>query len=192
MRWLTLIVLLAVQAPAARSGNPILQGWYADPEVHVFAGQYWIYPTYSAPYNEQLFLDAFSSPDLVTWTKHARVLDAVNVKWATRAMWAPSIIERDGWYYLFFGANDIQNDQQIGGIGVAALGAHAVTIQDPQPPQQPPQINVEVKREGGGGRWYMSPTWMAIGAIALVLLVLLVALAARGSGGGGGTTVVRG
>ena len=77
-------------------------------------------------------------------------------------------------------------------IGVAALGAHAVTIQDPQPPQQPPQINVEVKREGGGGRWYMSPTWMAIGAIALVLLVLLVALAARGSGGGGGTTVVRG
>jgi beta-xylosidase len=119
MRWLTLIVLLAVQAPAARSGNPILQGWYADPEVHVFAGQYWIYPTYSAPYNDQLFLDAFSSPDLVTWTRHERVLDAVNVKWATRAMWAPSIIERDGWYYLFFGANDIQNDQQIGGIGVA-------------------------------------------------------------------------
>jgi beta-xylosidase len=119
MRWLTLLILLAVQAPEARSGNPILPGWYADPEVHVFAEQYWIYPTYSAPYNEQVFLDAFSSPDLVTWTRHERVLDAVNVKWATRAMWAPSIIQRDGWYYLFFGANDIQNDQQIGGIGVA-------------------------------------------------------------------------
>jgi len=119
MRWLTLIVLLAIQAPNARSGNPILQGWYADPEAHVFDGQYWIYPTYSAPYNQQLFLDAFSSPDLVTWTKHERVLDAVNVKWASRAMWAPSIILRDGWYYLFFGANDIQNDQQVGGIGVA-------------------------------------------------------------------------
>jgi beta-xylosidase len=119
MRWLTLIALLAVQAPNTRSGNPILQGWYADPEAHVFAEQYWIYPTYSAPYNQQLFLDAFSSPDLVTWTKHDRVLDAVNVKWASRAMWAPSIILRDGWYYLFFGANDIQNDQQVGGIGVA-------------------------------------------------------------------------
>jgi beta-xylosidase len=119
MRWLTLLILLAVQAPEARSGNPILQGWYADPEVHVFAEQYWIYPTYSAPYNEQVFLDAFSSPDLVTWTRHERVLDAANVKWATRAMWAPSIIQRDGWYYLFFGANDIQNDQQVGGIGVA-------------------------------------------------------------------------
>jgi hypothetical protein len=75
-------------------------------------------------------------------------------------------------------------------IGATTLSAHAVTIQDPQPPQNPPQINVEVKREGGG-RWYMNPTWMAIGGIALVLLVLIVALAARGSGSGG-TTVVRG
>jgi hypothetical protein len=31
-------------APAgpARSGNPVLPGWYADPEAHVFAGEYWI------------------------------------------------------------------------------------------------------------------------------------------------------
>ncbi len=100
-------------------GNPILPGWYADPEVHVFAGRYWIYPTYSAPYDEQTFMDAFSSADLVTWTKHSRILDTSRVKWATRAMWAPSIVEKDGWYYLFFGANDIQKDGQPGGIGVA-------------------------------------------------------------------------
>jgi hypothetical protein len=48
---------------AVRSGNPILPGWYADPEAHVFDGQYWIFPTYSAPYAEQTFLDAFSSRD---------------------------------------------------------------------------------------------------------------------------------
>ena len=112
-------ILAALTLQAPRSGNPIIEGWYADPEVRVFNQQYWIYPTYSAPYNEQLFMDAFSSTDLVTWVKHPRVLDKVNVKWATRAMWAPSIVERDGWYYLFFGANDIQNDQQVGGIGVA-------------------------------------------------------------------------
>jgi len=112
-----MFLLAALQTP--RSGNPILDGWYADPEVRVFNERYWIYPTYSAPYGQQLFLDAFSSTDLVTWTKHPRVLDAVNVKWATRAIWAPSIVERDGWYYLFFGANDIQTDQQVGGIGVA-------------------------------------------------------------------------
>jgi beta-xylosidase len=111
------IALAAVQAP--RSGNPIIQGWYADPEARLFEQQYWIYPTYSAVYDQQLFLDAFSSTDLVTWTKHARVLDAANIKWARRAVWAPSIVERDGWYYLFFSANDIQSDKELGGIGVA-------------------------------------------------------------------------
>jgi beta-xylosidase len=114
---------VAVGSPAttslARSGNPILDGWYADPEAHVFDGQYWIFPTYSAPYAQQTFMDAFSSKDLVTWEKHSRVLDTANVKWARRAVWAPSVVEKDGWYYIFFGANDIQNDQQAGGIGVA-------------------------------------------------------------------------
>lgn len=109
---------LAALQPA-RSGNPIIPGWYADPEAHVFQHEYWIYPTYSAPYDEQTFLDAFSSPDLVTWKKHPRILDVANVTWAKRAIWAPSIVEKDGWYYLFFGANDIQNDKDVGGIGVA-------------------------------------------------------------------------
>jgi beta-xylosidase len=102
-----------------RSGNPIFPGWYADPEARIFENQYWIYPTYSAPYNEQIFMDAFSSKDLVTWKKHERVLDMRDVQWAKRALWAPSVVQKDGWYYLFFGANDIQNDQQLGGIGVA-------------------------------------------------------------------------
>jgi beta-xylosidase len=108
-----------VRAQEARSGNPILPGWYADPEAHVFEGRYWIYPTYSAPYGQQTFLDAFSSRDLITWTKHPAVLDTSNVRWAHRAVWAPSIIRKDGWYYLFFGANDIQSDSEAGGIGVA-------------------------------------------------------------------------
>src|ERR1041385_2094956 len=116
----TVLALLAQStSDAQRSGNPILPGWYADPEVHVFDGQYWIYPTYSDRYDKQVFLDAFSSRDLITWEKHPRIVDTASVKWARRAMWAPSIIEKDGWYYLFFGANDIQNDQQKGGIGVA-------------------------------------------------------------------------
>lgn len=101
------------------SSNPVFPGWYADPEIRIFNRQFWIYPTYSAPYNEQVFLDAFSSPDLITWTKHERILDTVNVKWAKRAVWAPSIVEKEGKYYLFFGANDIQSDQQYGGIGIA-------------------------------------------------------------------------
>lgn len=94
---LALIVTAAsLEAQVKRATNPVIQGWYADPEAHLFAGEYWIYPTYSAKYEEQVFLDAFSSKDLVTWTRHEHVLDTVNVKWANKAMWAPSIVQKDG------------------------------------------------------------------------------------------------
>lgn len=101
------------------SGNPVFPGWYADPEAAVFGKTYWIYPTYSARYNQQVFLDAFSSADLVNWTKHERIVDTSSLKWVKRALWAPAIVQKDKKYYLFFGANDIQNDSAYGGIGVA-------------------------------------------------------------------------
>jgi beta-xylosidase len=107
------------QDTAKKAGNPVVQGWYADPEAIIFGKKYWIFPTYSAPYNQQVFFDAFSSPDLVNWTKHERILDSNRVTWAKRAMWAPAIIQKGKKYFLFFGANDIQNDQEYGGIGVA-------------------------------------------------------------------------
>jgi beta-xylosidase len=104
---------------AAKNNNPIFKGWYADPEGIIFDKTYWVYPTFSAPYEDQVFLDAFSSKDLTNWTKHSRILDTTAVKWAKRAIWAPSIIKNKKKYFLFFGANDIQNDNEIGGIGVA-------------------------------------------------------------------------
>ena len=129
-----LIIVLLIGARGAqaqeKSGNPVFEGWYADPEGIVFGKKYWIYPTFSAPYNKQVFFDAFSSPDLVHWTKHANILDTARVKWAKRAMWAPSIIEKGGKYYLFFGANDIQNDKEVGGIGVAVANRPEGPYQD--------------------------------------------------------------
>jgi hypothetical protein len=76
------------------SGNPIFPGWYADPEGIIFEKTFWIYPTFSAPYNKQVHMDAFSSKDLVTWDKHPNIIDTSAIKWAKRAMWAPSIIEK--------------------------------------------------------------------------------------------------
>lgn len=101
-----------------KSGNPVFEGWYADPEGIVFDNTYWIYPTYSAPYEQQVYMDAFSSPDLVNWTKHERIIDTAAIKWAKRAMWAPAIIRKDKQYFLFFGANDIQSNEEHGGIGI--------------------------------------------------------------------------
>jgi beta-xylosidase len=104
----------------AKHGNPVIEGWYADPEAAIFGKEYWIYPTYSAPYDQQVFLDAFSSSDLVNWTKHPHILDTNAVKWAKRAIWAPAIVEKEGKYFLFFSANDIQErTKTVGGIGVA-------------------------------------------------------------------------
>ncbi|MBQ6051443.1 MAG: glycoside hydrolase family 43 protein [Bacteroidaceae bacterium] len=100
------------------SGNPIFTGWYADPEGAVLDGQYWVFPTFSAPYDKQLFFDAFSSPDLVNWTKHERVLEQKNIPWLRRALWAPAVIEANDKFYVFFGGNDV-HEGEIGGIGVA-------------------------------------------------------------------------
>lgn len=127
-----------------RSGNPVLTGWYADPEGIIFGKQYWIYPTYSDDYLQpdrskefsgeqiltqkntinpqylkQTFINAFSSSGLVHWKKHSHVLDVKDVSWAAYSIWAPSIINANNKYYLFFSANDIQSDRETGGIGVA-------------------------------------------------------------------------
>jgi beta-xylosidase len=116
-----ILAILFLSLPAhtqTRGQNPVFPGWYADPEAVLFGRTAWIYPTYSAPYEQQVFLDAFSSRDLQTWKKHARIIDTAAVKWAKKAMWAPAIIRKDGRYYLFFSANDV-HEGEIGGIGVA-------------------------------------------------------------------------
>lgn len=134
------------------AGNPVFPGWYADPEGILFGDEYWIYPTYSDDYKtpdistdfseeqleaqkntinpqylKQTFFNAFSSKDLVEWEKHAHVLDIKDVSWAAYSMWAPSIIAANNKYYLFFSANDIQSNEEQGGIGVA-------TADNPQGP----------------------------------------------------------
>lgn len=117
--------------PQKTSGNPLFPGWYADPEGTIFGKTWWVYPTYSAPFDEQVHLDAFSSPDLVTWTKHPRIVDSSAVKWVKRALWAPAIVEKGGKYFLFFGANDIHHpDREVGGIGVAVADRPAGPFRD--------------------------------------------------------------
>ena len=124
---LTLQLATTQTAKAQTSGNPVFPGWYADPEAAIFDNTYWVYPTYSDKYNKQVFFDAFSSPDLIHWTKHPQILDTTAIRWAHRAMWAPAITAVSSpsaptQYFLFFAANNIQNDSAIGGIGVAVAG----------------------------------------------------------------------
>ena len=105
-------------AVTVTSGNPIFEGWYADPEGIIYDDAYWIYPTWSDRYENQVFFDCFTSKDLITWTKYHAILDTSEVKWAKKAMRAPSVIRKDNKYYFFFSANDV-HEGEIGGIGVA-------------------------------------------------------------------------
>lgn len=125
--------------PEEKSGSPLFPGWYADPEGVVFGDIYWIFPTYSAAYAQQVFMDAFSSRDLVTWEKHPHIIDTSVIRWAKHAMWAPAAIEKNGKYYLFFSANDVQEPgtpgwdnplSRNGGIGVAVSDNPAGPYQD--------------------------------------------------------------
>jgi hypothetical protein len=69
------------------------------------------------------------------WTKHANVLTIDDVSWAHKAVWAPAPVARNGKYYLYFAANDIQSNAELGGIGVAVAdrpeGPHVDAIGRP-------------------------------------------------------------
>lgn len=88
--------------------NPVLEGYYADPEILYSnkTGKFYLYPTsdgftgWSGSY-----FKTFSSPDLVNWTDEGVILDfATDVSWATSRAWAPTIIEREvnGAYKYFY------------------------------------------------------------------------------------------
>jgi beta-xylosidase len=99
-----------------RPGNPILPGWYADPELHYFEGRYYVYPTTSRPYAEQTTFECWSSTDLTDWRNEGIILDFADIPWSTQfAAWAPSCARSpfDGRYYFYFSAGD------GAGIGVA-------------------------------------------------------------------------
>jgi beta-xylosidase len=137
LRNISLVVCFFVSTAALSQKNPVIEGWYADPEGVIFDKTYWIYPTWSDKYKEQVFLDAFSSTDMVSWKKHSRILDTSTIKWAKMAIWAPSIVKKGKEYFLFFSANDIQSkkrnrvaDDTSGGIGVAVSNHPAGPFKD--------------------------------------------------------------
>ncbi len=119
------VCLLAATASEARenckkmSGNPIFAGFYADPHAMIYGRTYWVYPTTSIAFADQKSMDCFSSEDLVHWTRHENILSSERIPWIKNALWAPAAIEKDGSYFLFFGANNIPHGDKFGGIGVA-------------------------------------------------------------------------
>jgi arabinoxylan arabinofuranohydrolase len=90
------------------ANNPLLQGYYADPEV-LYAkktGKYYIYPTTDG-FNDWsgYYFKTFSSDDLVNWKDEGTILDLKkDVPWGSRNAWAPCIVEKkiNGKYQYFY------------------------------------------------------------------------------------------
>jgi hypothetical protein len=99
--------------------NPVLSGQYADPDIDVFDGEFYIYPTtdgFSGWSGTQFH--AFSSSDMVNWNDHGVILDVATeqVPWAVGSAWAPTIEKKNGKYYFYFCA---KRSDGVSAIGVA-------------------------------------------------------------------------
>ena len=69
-------------------------------------------------------------------------------------------------------------------VPIVATASYVDTSVDAQQPTGQAEIDVNVD---GGGAWWTSPFWIAIGVVALLLIIAIIAMAARG----GGTTVIK-
>jgi hypothetical protein len=109
-------------APVNGSGSPVMPGWYADPDLQVFNGKYYLYPTNStSSYNTQYH--AYSSDDMVNWKDEGVMFDFATISWCHTQAWAPAVTQRNGTYYLYFSACD-------GKIGVATSSSPAGPFTD--------------------------------------------------------------
>ncbi|MGM9478374.1 family 43 glycosylhydrolase [Pedobacter sp. GSP4] len=92
----------------AVANNPVLKGYYADPEILYSnkTAKYYIYPTSDGFTNwSGTYFKTFSSTDLVNWKDEGKILDLEkDVSWAKKNAWAPTIIEQkiNGAYKYFY------------------------------------------------------------------------------------------
>jgi hypothetical protein len=93
---------------ASVDNNPVLDGYYADPEI-LYAkktGKYYLYPTSDGFTSwSGTYFKAFSSDNLTDWKDEGVILDLpASVSWGTTSAWAPTIVERkiDGQFKYFY------------------------------------------------------------------------------------------
>ena len=96
--------------------NPISENWYADPESRVYGDTVYMYVTRSREYENQLNIDLVTTSDLKSFQTHYGILDMSTYKGVEKAVWAPTVIDKNGQYYIIFAANDIHSEDEIGGL----------------------------------------------------------------------------
>ena len=88
--------------------NPVIKESAGDPYILKDGENYYMTATGGGGRDFQGFV-CWHSTDLQHWSEPVKILDFANVSWAQSKAWAPSMVEKDGFYYFAFCA-----DQQIG------------------------------------------------------------------------------
>lgn len=99
-----------------KNNNPVLEGYYADPEI-IYSNKnnkYYLYPT-SDGFDSWggYYFKTFSSENLKDWKDEGVILDLKkDVSWADRNAWAPTIAEKKvkgkySYFYYFTAAQKI-------------------------------------------------------------------------------------
>lgn len=110
----------------AKPNEPLVTNIYtADPSAHVFEGKIYIYPSHDLDHGEPsndngdqykmedyhiLSLDDLNSPCI----DHGEALHMRDIPWVKKQMWAPDAAFKDGTYYLFYPARDMEEIFRIG------------------------------------------------------------------------------
>ncbi len=112
------------------ANNPVLEGYYADPEI-LYSNKdqkFYLYPTSDGFTGwSGTYFKTFSSTDLVNWEDEGVILDLKeDVGWANRNAWAPCIAEKEvnGEYKYFYYFTAAQK------IGVAVANDPAGPFED--------------------------------------------------------------
>lgn len=128
--------------------NPVLEGYYADPEILYSnkTGKYYLYPTSDGFQSwGGYYFKTFSSDNLKDWTDEGVILDFhKDLTWADKNAWAPTIIERkmpdDSYKYFYYYSADKK-------IGVAVSDAPTGPFTDPL---GKPLIDYKLEGQVGG------------------------------------------
>ena len=121
-----LLFLISLVAGENIERKPLVTDQFtADPSAHIFNGKIYIYPSHDKnetmeendngdQYNMSDY-HVFEMVDTETYpTDKGIVLTLEDIQWASKQVWAPDCVEKDGKYYFVFPARDKEGMFRIG------------------------------------------------------------------------------
>nr|WP_322625608.1 family 43 glycosylhydrolase [uncultured Flavobacterium sp.] len=147
------------------NNNPVLEGYYADPEI-LYSNKtkkYYLYPTsdgfdgWSGKY-----FKTFSSTNLVDWKDEGKIITlGKDVTWADRNAWAPCIIEKEvkkgqyKYYYYFTAAQKIGVAVSDNPTGPFKDSGKPIVASRPEGQKGGQEIDPDVFRDPVSGKFYL-------------------------------------